>query len=159
MAASTNIEEKAVSIRTDAAAFTFLFIPLVAGAASDYSNPYGEWRGQAQFHARIGENLDPKGHAVTELSIAIDPEGKLVGASAANGCRALGIAAPSGPKTVMNLDVTLSGCAYAGFNRRYSGNLFLYPKERYASLRLRSLVVSNGPKAVSFDIRATLKRE
>ena len=81
-----------------------------------------------------------------------------MGASAANGCRALGLASPSGPKTVVNLDVTLSGCAYAGYNRRYSGNLFLYPKDSYASLRLRSLISNTGNKSVSYDIRATLKR-
>jgi hypothetical protein len=147
-----------VRIRTVAAVIPFLVVPPAAGAASDYSSPYGEWRGQAQFHARIGAEDDPKAHAVTELAIAIDPQGKLVGSSASNGCRALGLATPSGPKTVVNLDVTLSGCAYAGFNRRFSGNLFLYPKDSYASLRLRSLITNNGTKPVSYDIRATLKR-
>jgi len=147
-----------VSIRTYAAAISFLVVSPVAGAASDYSSPQGEWRGQAQFHAWIGSELDPKAHAVTELAIAIGPEGKLVGASAANGCHMLGLAMPSGPKTVVNLDITLSGCAYAGFNRRFSGNLFLYPKESYASLRLRSFIANNGNKSLSYDIRATLKR-
>jgi hypothetical protein len=147
-----------VGIRTIVAVVAFLAVSHFASAASDYSSPYGEWRGQAQFHAWIGSELDPKAHAVTELSIAIGPDGKLVGASAANGCHVLGLAMPSGPKTVVNLDVTLSGCAYAGFNRRFSGNLFLYPKESYASLRLRSYVANNGNKSVSYDIRATLKR-
>ena len=91
-------------------------------------------------------------------SIAIDPGGKLVGSSSGNGCHALGVAAPSGPTTVINLDVTLSGCTYPGFNRRFSGNLFLYPKDSYASLRLRSHIANTGPKSASYDIRATLKR-
>lgn len=145
-------------IRGRSAAVSLLLLSSIAGAASDYSGPYGPWHGQAQFHARVDGDIDPKGHSVTELTLAIDLEGKVVGSSAANGCRALGVASPSGPKTVFNLDVTLSGCAYAGFNRRFSGNLFLYPKDSYASLRLRSYVANTGNKAVSYDIRATLKR-
>jgi len=147
-----------LSIRTAAVAAAFLLIPPAASAANDYSTPYGEWHGKAQYHARIGSEYDLKAHAVTELSIAIDAEGKLVGSSPENGCRALGLVAPSGAKTVMNLDVTLSGCKYPGYNRRFSGNLFLYPRETYASIRLRSYNVGKGPKAESYDIRATLKR-
>ena len=147
-----------MSIGRFAVAAAFLGASSFAAAANDYSTLNGEWRGQAQFHARIGTDHDPKAHAVTELSIAIDPDGKLVGSSTANGCRVLGLAAPSGPRTVFNLDVTLSGCQYPGFNRRFSGNLFLYPKEQYASLRLRSYTANTGPKSLSFDIRAALKR-
>ena len=73
-------------------------------------------------------------------------------------CRALGLATPSGPKTVFNLDVTFSGCTYPGYNQRYSGNLFLYPKDSYVSLRLRSYRVDTSSAAVSYDVRATLKR-
>jgi hypothetical protein len=88
------------------------------------------------------------------------PYGKLTGVSAGTGCHALGLVVPSGPKTVFNLDVTLSGCTYPGYNQRYSGNLFLYPKEKdsYASLRLRSYQVDTGSKSESYDVRATLKR-
>jgi hypothetical protein len=129
-----------------------------AGAASDYSTPYGEWRGQAQFHARVGAIDDPKAHTVSDLSISIDPQGKIVGSSNGTGCHALGLAAPSGPKTVFNLDVTFSGCAYPGYNRRFTGNLFLYPKDGYTSLRLRSFVAGDGAKSASYDVRATLKR-
>ena len=147
-----------MGIRTHAAAMAIMAFSPCAGAASDYSSPYGEWRGQAQYHARVGKTDDPKAQSVTELALAIDLEGKVVGSSAGNGCRALGLAAPSGAKTVVNLDVTFSGCAYAGFNRRFTGNLFLYPKDSYASLRLRSYIASTGDKAASYDIRATLKR-
>jgi hypothetical protein len=147
-----------VGVRTHAAALVFLLASPSAGAASDYSTPYGDWRGQAQFHARVGADYDPKAHSVSDLLITIGPQGKLTGTSAGTGCRALGIAAPSGPKTVFNLDVTLSDCAYPGYNRRFSGNLFLYPKDSYASLRLRSLIPNTGNKSVSYDIRATLKR-
>ena len=147
-----------MGIRMVAAAIPFLFVTPCTGAAGDYSSPYGDWRGQAQFHGRVGRTDDSKAQSVTELVISIDPQGKLVGSSAGNGCHALGLATPSGPATVINLDVTFSGCSYAGYNRRFSGNLFLYPRNSYASLRLRSLVANTGPKPGSYDIRATLKR-
>jgi hypothetical protein len=146
-----------VVVRSFAAALAFASISS-AGAASDYSTPNGEWRGQAQFHARIGSDYDPKAHSVSDLAISIDPQGKLTGMSTGTGCRVLGLAVPSGPKTVFNLDVTFSGCTYPGYDRRYSGNLFLYPKDSYASLRLRSYRVDTSSKAVSYDVRATLKR-
>ena len=142
-----------------------LAIALLSSAASgagvatnDYSTPNGDWRGQAQFHARVGSNFDPKAHSVSDLAISIDPEGKLTGASTGTGCRVLGLLVPTGPKTVFNLDVTFSGCTYPGYNRRYSGNLFLYPKDSYTSLRLRSYRVDTDSKSVSYDVRATLKR-
>ena len=147
-----------MGIRTVAAAIPFLFVSPCTGAAGDYSSPYGEWRGQAQFHARVGKTDDSKAQSVTEFVISIDPQGKLVGSSAGNGCQALGLATPSGPKTVINLDITFSGCSYAGYNRRFSGNLFLYPRNSYASLRLRSYIANSGDTTASYDIRATLKR-
>ena len=129
------------------------------GASGDYATPYGEWRGQAQFHARVGPEFDPKAHSVAGLSLTIYPQGKIVGTIRDTGCQALGLASPSGPTTVYNLDVTFTGCAYPGYNRRFSGNLFLYPKDNYASLRLRSFIANNaGSKVVSYDVRATLKR-
>jgi hypothetical protein len=147
-----------LGVRTHAVALVFLLASPPAGAANDYTTPYGEWRGQAQFHARVGAEYDPKAHSVTDFAITIGPQGKLTGESAGTGCRALGLAAPSGPKTVFNLDVTFSGCTYPGYNRRFTGNLFLYPKDSYASLRLRSLIANTGKKSVNYDIRATLKR-
>lgn len=129
-----------------------------SGAPGDYSTPHGEWHGQAQFHARVGSNFDPKAHSVSDLAISINPEGKVTGVSTGTGCRALGLAVPSGPKTVFNLDVTFTGCSYPGYNQRYSGNLFLYPRDSYASLRLRSYRIDPTSKSMSYDVRATLKR-
>ena len=149
-------------VRWFAAALALALVSSQARAAADvvndYSSPHGDWRGQAQFHARVGSNFDPKAHSVSDLAISIDPQGKLTGVSAGTGCRVLGLAVPSGPKTAVNLDVTFSGCTYPGYNQRYSGNLFLYPKDSYASLRLRSFRIDTSSKSESYDVRATLKR-
>ena len=147
-------------VRWFAAALAFAWVSSATGADSmnDYSTPYGEWRGQAQFHARVGSDFDPKAHSVSDLAISIDSQGKLTGVSTGTGCHALGLAVPTGPKTAFNLDVTFSGCTYPGYNQRYSGNLFLYPKDSYSSLRLRSYRIDPNSKSVSYDVRATLKR-
>ncbi|HKU71827.1 MAG TPA: hypothetical protein VJQ51_13415 [Burkholderiales bacterium] len=149
-------------VRSFAAALALAMFSSAAGAAADvvndYSTPNGDWRGQAQFHARVGSNFDPKAHSVSDLAISIDPQGKVTGVSSGTGCRALGLAVPSGPKTVFNLDVTFTGCSHPGYNQRYSGNLFLYPRDSYASLRLRSYRIDPTSKSVSYDVRATLKR-
>lgn len=94
--------------------------------AQDYASPYGEWRGQTQYQAFIGTTSDPAAHIVTGLTVVIDAQGKVVGISTENGCRLLGIAAPGITPTILNLDVTLTGCKYAGLNRTYKGYLSVY---------------------------------
>lgn len=52
----------------------------------NYSTPYGEWRGQAQYQATDRGQLLPEAHAVVSMVIAIDAAGKVVGSSPDNGC-------------------------------------------------------------------------
>ena len=132
-------------------------LPSVAYTA-DYSSPYGQWQGQAQFHAKVGTELDPAAHAVVDMTITIDPKGKLTSLAASNGCRALGIVTPGVAKTVFHLDVTFSGCQYSSFNRRFSGMLGLYPSAMYASFTLQNILVKPAQKPLSYDVKATLKR-
>jgi hypothetical protein len=103
-----------------------------------------------------GRTVD-EAHAVVDLTITIDPKGKLVGESRANGCRALGVAAPGiGP--ILNLDVTFSGCRYAGFNRRLSGTFALPPGRDYASMQLLAMEVRPGVPSATYDVKATMRR-
>ena len=135
----------------------FWLLPSIAFSA-DYASPFGQWHGQAQFHARVGTELDPESHAVVDMTIAIDPKGKLTSAGASNGCRALGLVGPGLSPRIFNLDVTLSGCIYAGLNRRYSGQIALYPSAMYASFSLQTSVIGLAKKPVSYDVKATLRR-
>ena len=137
---------------------------LLAGAltvttafAQGYASPYGEWRGQAQYQVFIKSVSDPTAHTVTNLTIAIDPGGKVLGASAENGCRMLGIAAPGIASTIVKLDVTLRDCRYAGLNRTYKGHLAVYAKERYAALSLQALEIGRGTGG-TFNITSTMRR-
>lgn len=100
---------------------------------------------------------DPAGHTVTNLTIAIDPQGKVVGASAENGCRMLGIAAPGMTSTIVKLDVTLRDCRYTGLNRTYKGHLSVYSQEGYAALSLQALEIGRGTGG-TFNITSTMRR-
>lgn len=125
----------------------------VASAASGPANLHGEWRGQAQYQATIAGAPDPNAHAVTNLTIRVEPDGKV----SENGCKLLGIWRPMGATmNVATLDVTLSGCKYGGLNRRYSGSLAYY-SEGNVQLSLNTFTVAPG-KAAAFDIKATMRR-
>lgn len=125
--------------------------------ADGYASPYGEWRGQTQYQAFIRTTSDPAGHTVTNLTLDISPQGKFVGMSTENGCRLLGLAAPGITPTIVTLDVTLTGCAYPGYNRAYKGHLSVFSKERYAKFSLQALDISSG-KAGTYNITATMRR-
>lgn len=125
--------------------------------ADNYSTPYGEWRVQAQYQAFINITSDPAAHIVTNLTVNIDPQGKVVGSSTENGCRMLGIAAPGITPAIVNLDVTLTGCHYAGLNRTYKGLLSVFGKEQYATFSLQALQIAAG-KAGTFNITSTMRR-
>jgi hypothetical protein len=41
-----------------------------------------------------------------------------------------GIASPGIGQTILNLDITLTGCTFSTLNRRLTGTLALYPAEK-----------------------------
>ncbi len=127
-------------------------------ANSAYATTTGGWRGQAQYQANAGGTVSQAAHAVVQISLEIDPQGKIVGASTENGCRLKGLAIPGVIATVSNIDVTFSGCSYAGFNRRMSGTLALYSTRQYAQLNISAISTGIGKVAELFDIQATLRR-
>jgi hypothetical protein len=124
--------------------------------STDYSTLYGEWRGQTQFQASAKGHQIPEAHAVVPMTIYVDGQGKVVGESPENGCRLLGIASPISP-TVLKLDTTLSSCQYAGYNRRYSGTLGLYQKNRHVQLSLTAMEIRFGHNG-AYELKATMKR-
>lgn len=125
--------------------------------AQGIASPYGEWRGQTQYQAFNGTASDPAAHIVTNLTVVIDPQGKIFGTSTENGCRLLGIAAPGVVPTILNLDVTLTGCKYSGLDRTYRGYFSVFTKEKYAKFSLQAISIAAG-KAGTFNITATLRR-
>jgi hypothetical protein len=125
---------------------------------SGYATPHGTWRGQAQYQAKVGTELVEQAHAVVPVVLSIGIDGKVTGGSPDNGCRLLGIAAPGVIKTMLNLDVTLSQCRYAEFNRRYGGFISIYAKDKTAQLNLNAHVIRAGIPPRFFDMKGTLRR-
>lgn len=122
---------------------------------AENASPYGEWRGQTQFQATVKGQRVTDAHSVVPMTIAIDRQGKVTGASPENGCRLLGIAAPGPVPTVLHMDVSLRGCQYAPYNRRFAGTLALYLRDKHIQLSLTSI----APLASHIlDIRATMRR-
>lgn len=119
-------------------------------------SPYGEWRGQAQFNMVAGGRQVAEGHAVVPFTIGIDGQGKVVGASSANGCRVLGIASPHFVAEALNLDLTLSNCNVTNYNRRYAGSLIVSSRDRSAQLSLTSYDMLG--RSAAYEVKSTLRR-
>lgn len=138
---------------------TVLALLVLSGTAqaNDYSTPYGEWRGQTQYQAFVKGVSDPTAHSVINLTISLDPAGKVVGTSTDNSCRFLGLATPGVTLTLVTLNVTLTNCTYAGYNRTYMGLLSVFSKERYAKFSLQAVDVTPG-RGGTFNITSTMRR-
>lgn len=131
--------------------------PAAMQNTSNYSTPYGEWRGQAQYQATDRGQLLQGAHVVVNMAVAIDAAGKVVGSSPDNGCKLLGVAAPFVTPASLSLDVTLSGCQFADYNRRYSGYLHLNQAQKTAALNLNGAFIRAG-SFTAYDVRATMRR-
>ena len=123
-----------------------------------YTSPYGEWRGQTQYQAFIGTVSDPMAHTVTNLTVRIDPQGKVTGLSSENNCHLLGLAHPGIAPHIVTLDVTVTGCNYAGLNRTYRGSMSVFSKEKHAAFSLQALEVGYKQKGGTFNITSTMRR-
>jgi hypothetical protein len=126
----------------------------------DYTTPYGIWRGQAQYQASEKGQVLSDAHAVLPLVIQVEKQGRVRGTSPDNGCKMLGIAAPSVTPNVLMLDVTLSECRYPAFNRRYSGTLALYQPSNSVQFSLHSINAASAfiGKVGYLEIKATMRR-
>jgi hypothetical protein len=127
-------------------------------ATGNYDTFYGRWRGQTQFKETVTGVPNGAAHLITPLTLTIDEGGKVTGTTEDSGCRVLGIARSGPVSTVPNLDLTVSSCMNKVFNRRYTGSLSLYTRQKYATLQLYSLPPSLFGKPATYDMSATLRR-
>lgn len=125
--------------------------------AQSQPSPYGHWQGQTQYQAMIGTVSDPAAHVVIDLSLDIDPRGKVSGSSPENGCRLLGVASPGVAPYIVTLDVTLTNCSYAGFNRVYRGQLSVLGKDPRGSFSLTAVEIK-PPRSATYTLSSTLQR-
>jgi hypothetical protein len=119
----------------------------------------GEWRGETQYQGSEGGQQIGEAHSVVPLVLTLSADGKIYGASPDNGCQWLGVWSPGSTPRLFSLDVSFSGCRYAGFNRRFSGNLIATFSEQSAQLTLQAFDVFHpGQTPRMYDIKATLRR-
>lgn len=138
-------------------------MPVVSGGANEvnnagnaaYSTTNGAWRGQVQFMAKSGTTVINEAHAVVPFVIELDPQGRVTGTG--NNCSIKGIAAPSPADTITTLDITLTGCAYSGFNRQMTGRLALYKAQKYVDFSMHSYDMQRRPTGY-YEIKGTLRR-
>ncbi len=124
----------------------------------NYASIYGEWRGQSQFKETVAGGSSGLAHLITPMTLMIEEGGKVTGTTQDSGCRILGLVRPGMVATVPDLDLTVSSCKERVFNRRYTGSLALYTKQRYATIQLISLPPGPFAKPATYDISATLRR-
>jgi hypothetical protein len=119
----------------------------------------GAWRGQAQFQGTESGQLIEEAHSVGPLALAFSEDGKVSGKSTDNGCQLLGLWTAGVTPRLFMLDITLSGCRYAGLNRRYSGTVTIRPIDESAQLMLLAETVPTpGQTMRRYDVEATLRR-
>lgn len=134
--------------------------PKVIGDAgnSAYASRYGDWRGQVQYQASFQGKPISDAHAVVQTTISIDPQGKVTGSSPENGCKMKGVSSPGMTPTLLNLDITLSGCNFQKLNRRLFGTLAVYPAEKHAQFWIYAKPVDFLNPGNSYDIKGTMRR-
>ena len=152
----SNTEHSAMKRRRVPVLIVLLGLPATV-LADQYATPYGEWRGQTQYQAIVNGTSDAAAHIVTNLTVNIEPGGKVTGASPDNGCRLLGIAGPGIAPNIVTLNVTLTSCSYVGFNRTYHGHLSVFSEKKYANFSLLAASVVPG-KSGTFTIQSTMRR-
>lgn len=123
-----------------------------------YASGYGDWRGQVQYQASLSGQPVADAHAVVQTTVSIGPQGKVTGISPENGCKMKGIASPGMTPTILNLDITLSGCSFQALNRRLSGTLALYPAQKHAQLWLYAQPVDLLRPGQSYELKGTMRR-
>lgn len=132
--------------------------PALVVGGGDYSTLNGDWRGQTQYQASANGQRVEAAHSVVPLVLSIGAAGKVTGISSSNGCKYLGVASPGLTPTMINLDVSLSGCSFTAVNRRFSGSLTLYKATQSDHLSLKAYSSPLVAPVALYDISATLRQ-
>jgi hypothetical protein len=97
--------------------------------------------------------------AVVPLVLTFSADDKVSGSSPQNGCKALGVLSPGVTPRLFMLDVSLSACAFAKFNQRYSGTLIATFPEQMTQLALQAYTLPiPGIPFRHLDVGGTLRR-
>jgi hypothetical protein len=110
-----------------------------------------------QYQGRENGQTLPQAHTVAPLVVNFTADGKVSGGSADNGCKWLGVWSQGG--RIVSVDASLTGCNYAGLNRRYTGNFLLGVPDSSGEVMLQAFtLLIPGQGARAYDIKGTLRR-
>jgi hypothetical protein len=129
-----------------------------AASAQDLAAFSGDWRGQVQWYATVDAKPDTQGHSVGILVLSIDPRGKLVVSASDMGCTGLGLFSAGPMPSIKTVDITFSGCSYAGYNRRFGGTMLLQEQGRRLKIRFSAQNIGLGRKTAFFELKGALSR-
>ena len=127
-----------------------------APAPADYSTLLGRWQGEARLDATMRGQRDPKAHSVVAATLDVSPDGKVVGTLGEKSCRLQGVGSLASAPNTYRLNLMVSGCRTARFNRRYTGTLGLYASSGKAKLSLHS--AQRSAPAPLYSVDADLRR-
>jgi hypothetical protein len=120
-------------------------------------SPVGDWRGQIQYQGRESGNTLEDAHTVVPPSLTLTADGKVSGISAENGCKWLGVWSQGG--RIISIDMSLTGCRYAGLNLRFTGTFLLGVPDSSGDMMLQAFTIPlPGQGARGYDIKGTLRR-
>ena len=71
-----------------------LTVPASVVLAGPFDSAVGTWWGQAEYVANVNAVPDDATQAVVDLTVTVEPGGKISGGSPANGCRLSGVLTP-----------------------------------------------------------------
>ena len=125
--------------------------------AGPFDNAVGDWRGQAEYLAKVNAVADPAAHAVVELTVRIDAGGKISGFSSENGCRLLGVVQTGVTPQNFRVQATLSQCRAASLNGRYMGPVSVKPQAGTLAISLQMVEPGARPSR-SGAVTATMVR-
>jgi Domain of unknown function (DUF4124) len=126
-------------------------------ASSSNPSPVGDWYGQMQYQGRENGQTLEQAHSVVPLALNFTSDGKVSGASQENDCKWLGVWSQGG--RIISIDMSLTGCAYAGLNRRYTGSFILGVPDSSGDVQLQAFTLPlPGQGTRMYDIKGTLRR-
>jgi hypothetical protein len=132
---------------------------VISNAVSAAPSVVGEWRGQTQYQGTQDGHDMPDAHTAAHWVLTLSADGKVSGTSSENACTVAGIWSSGANPRLFPLDITLSNCRDAKFNRRYSGSLLASAAKNSGQLTLQAFEMPVlGQPVRTYDIKATLRR-
>jgi hypothetical protein len=127
-------------------------------SSSSNPSPTDGWHGQMQYQGQqSGGQMLEEAHSVAPVSLNFTADGKVSGASTENGCKWLGVWSQGG--RIVSVDMSPTGCQYAGLDRRFTGTFLLGIPDSSGEVMLQAFTIPfPGQAARGYDIKGTLRR-